>query len=125
MDPQIPLTQGFKEEAQRLQIPQQAGRRGLQQVSGQGRIGKVPFLRLLHPYRGTNTRGERRLIIGNKQPLEDVQVRCHGVAVNILVVHRFDVLHQCFIGGSGALIAGQGAQPALNSGPDFPANHPE
>ena len=32
MDPQIPLTQGFKEEAQSLQIPQQAGRRGLQQI---------------------------------------------------------------------------------------------
>ena len=71
----------MEKEAQGLQIPQQAGRCGLQQGTSQGRIGKVAFLHLLHPYRRSNAGGEGRLIVCNKQPLEDVQVGCHGIFV--------------------------------------------
>ena len=110
IDAQIPLAQSLKEETKSLQIPQQSGGSGLQQGAGQGGVGKVPLLRLLYPHRGPDARGEGRLVVRDEQPLEDVQVGRHGVAVDVLVVHRLDVLHQRLVGDGGALVPGQGAQ---------------
>ena len=45
----------------------------------------MPLLRLLHPNRGADTRGEGRLIVCNKQPLEDIQISRH---VSELVAER-------------------------------------
>lgn len=82
---QIPLAQSLKKETQSFQIPQQPGRRGLQQGAGQRRVGKVPLLRLLHPHRRADAREEGRLIVCNKQPLEDIQISRH---VSELVAER-------------------------------------
>ena len=73
-------------------------------------IGKVSLLRLLHPHRETDTRRERWLLVRNEQPLEDVQVGRHGIGVNVLVVHRLDILHQHFISDGSTLISSQKTQ---------------
>ena len=125
VDPQIPFTQRLKEKAQGLHIPQQPRRGGLEQSTGQGGIGKVPLLRLLHPHRGPNTGRKGGLVVGEEEPLEDVQIGRHGVAVDVLIVHRLDVPHEGLVGGGGALVAGQGAQqlPHLLGVPLYPV-HP-
>ena len=109
IDAQIPLTKGLKQKAQGFQISQQSSGGGVQQSAGKRWITEVPFFPLLYPHRGTDAYREWGLVICDEQSAENIQISCNGIGVDVLIVYRFDILHQGLIGDSGAFIAGQRA----------------
>ena len=54
----------------------------------------MPLLRLLDADGGTQLRGERLLVLDEEQTCEDIQIGCHRLHVDILVVDLLDIVFQ-------------------------------
>ncbi len=70
----------------------------------------MPLLCLLHPDGGTQLRRVWLLVVREKQPVEDIQIDCDRLHVDVFIVDFFDVVFQRPIGRGRALVAGQGPQ---------------
>ena len=70
----------------------------------------MPLYSLLYTDGGADSRGEWRLIVGNKQPLKDVQILFYRFCIDIFVVRFLDVVLQGFVGCRGAFVPCKGAQ---------------
>lgn len=80
----VPLAQRFKHKTVCIQIPRQPFPVCPKQRTGQRRIRKMTFLRLLYPYSGTQFRGKRFYIFNKEQPFKNFKIFRQGFFVYCL-----------------------------------------
>ena len=65
----------------------------------------MAFFSLFHAHRRTNPARIRRLILCNKQTLENIQIGRNRICIDIFVFHGPDIFHQRLIGHRSTFIS--------------------